>query len=219
MRRPALKRSASCCWCCAMHHRNIKCGILDLQHAFMGRLLWHWSHAQQPVLSDTQHSFFVLCHHHANAFNIALHDKSCCTGVMLTSVAGPVYCTSCPVLGTFLDISLQLHCRPAPSSPQPSAAAAPSSSPASVSASQALWSPGTPEYIPQYTCQYSDDEAEQAAAEMQPEAGEAPVAKVLRAADDRQPASLDTSGGAAAQKPTAYGSISFAPFAGHRSGR
>ncbi|KAL3143846.1 hypothetical protein ABBQ32_003669 [Trebouxia sp. C0010 RCD-2024] len=110
--------------------------------------------------------------------------------------------------------------RPAPkrveaSNPQLPVPPAASSSPARDSASQALWSPDTPEYVPHFTCCYEDTPAEQEAGEMQSVPSQEPVSYTTATAEK----ALDSlgSGKAVAPKPTGYGSSSFAPLAGRRS--
>lgn len=108
-----------------------------------------------------------------------------------------------------------MFARAEPSSPQPPALPAASSSPARDTASQALWSPDTPEYIPCFTCNYDDDpqpdlEAEET--QHRPSGKAAPGPTV--AAEGKVPETLG-GGNTAAQKPS-YGSSSFTPLAGRR---
>ena len=134
-------------------------------------------------------------------------------GMALTSVI--LYL---PVLSTTLFTLLTISCRPAPSSPPQSAAIAlPAvpSSPLGDPSSQAIWSPDTPDYIPQYTCQY-DTEAGQKADEIQSDKqGEEPAPE----AASPLPASKKNVDGSMAHKQATYGSSSVAPFAQHRPGR
>lgn len=107
--------------------------------------------------------------------------------------------------------------RAEPSSPPPPALPAASSSPVRVTASQALWSPDTPEYVPRFTCIYGDDDAkpELDGEEMQhKQSGEA-VSRLRGAAEGKLP-EISGGGDTSAQKPTGYGSSSFAPLAGRR---
>lgn len=101
-----------------------------------------------------------------------------------------------------------------PSGPQPSALPTTSSSPARDPASQALWSPDTPEYVPRFTCKYDDEQAEE---EVHQEPGQGAVPKVTRTAEVKLQHTLGGARAAAAAKsPTGYGSSSFAPLAGRR---
>lgn len=103
--------------------------------------------------------------------------------------------------------------RAEPSSPQSPALPAASSSPVRVTASQALWSPDTPEYIPRFTCNYDDDALE--GEEMQHKPGEEAVPRLRGATKGKVP-EVSGAGDTSAQKPTGYGSSSFAPLAGRR---
>lgn len=125
---------------------------------------------------------------------------------------GPIQtCTSvkCTVLTWFMSYRVEA------SNPQLPVPPAASSSPARDSASQALWSPDTPEYVPHFTCCYEDTPAEQEAGEMQSVPSQEPVSYTTATAEK----ALDSlgSGKAVAPKPTGYGSSSFAPLAGRRS--
>lgn len=111
-----------------------------------------------------------------------------------------------------------MSCRAEPSSPQPPALPAASSSPARETASQAIWSPDTPEYIPQYTCRYDDGDDGQLGSEaqdMQHEPGRVAVSKSGGAVGGHLPGTVG-SGSTAVQKPSGYGSSNFTPLAGRR---
>ena len=99
------------------------------------------------------------------------------------------------------------------SSPPPPVPLAASSSPAKDSASQALWSPDTPEYVPQFTCYYEDVQAEQKAGELQSKPDQAAMSSIN---ENKTIESLGVTK-APAPKPTGYGSSSFAPLAGRHS--
>ena len=81
-------------------------------------------------------------------------------------------------------------------------------------ASQALWSPDTPEYIPRFTCNYDDDaQPELEGQEMQHKPGT--EAALRGPAEGKLPETFG-GGNTATQKLSGYGSSSFAPLAGHR---
>lgn len=107
-------------------------------------------------------------------------------------------------------------CRPAPSEPVSTPAAPPS--PPRDPNSQAIWSPDTPEYSPQYTC-HSEEEAGQEVDEMQLDSGE--EGEDRDAASAPAPSNLQSSpaSGSTAHVQAAYGSGSITPFALHRSGK
>lgn len=110
-----------------------------------------------------------------------------------------------------------LMCRPAPSEPV-STPAAPSSPPRDPN-SQAIWSPDTPEYSPEYTCRYSEEEAGQEVDEMQLDSGE--EGEDRDAASAPAPSNLQRkpARGLTAHVQAAYGSESIAPFALHRASK
>lgn len=103
-------------------------------------------------------------------------------------------------------------CRAEASSPQPSVPVATSSSPARDSASQALWSPDTPEYVPRFTCCYDETAAGQEAGVMQIGSGKDAAEMTAQESLEKHSASK-----APVPKPSGYGSSSFAPLAGRRS--
>lgn len=114
--------------------------------------------------------------------------------------------------------AVMVSCRAEPSSPQPPALPAAASSPATDTASQAIWSPDTPEYIPQFTCKYDDDEDGQHGSEaqdMQHEPGSVAVSKAGGAVEGQISGTVG-GGGTAVHKPSGYGSSSFTPLAGRR---
>lgn len=111
-----------------------------------------------------------------------------------------------------------VSCRAEPSSPQPLALPAASSSPARETASQAIWSPDTPEYIPQFTCRYDNDGDGQLGSEaqdMRHEPGRVAVSKPGGAVEGQLTGTVG-GGSTAVQKPSGYGSSSFTPLAGRR---
>ena len=109
----------------------------------------------------------------------------------------------------------EMQCRPPSETPQPTPEAIPGPPPRDHT-TDALWSPDTPEYIPEYTCQCTDSDTETGQA--------APDSKADQALED-DVAYADAGVGASDSGLTGvrgtlgYGSSSVAPFAFRRTGR
>ena len=110
---------------------------------------------------------------------------------------------------------LLASCRPAPEASESATETIPGPPPRDIK-TDALWSPDTPEYIPQYTCQLEepDNEAGQAASEPNTDQAMENDTVYADAGVGASDALLSGSRGT-----LGYGSSSVAPFAFRRTGR
>ena len=106
-------------------------------------------------------------------------------------------------------------CRPAPEPLEPAAETIPGPPPRDIK-TDALWSPDTPEYIPQYTCKVEESDHE---------TGQEPPESNADQAMKDETAYADAGVGASdavlsgSRATLGYGSSSVAPFAFRRTGR